>query len=238
MFLEAPIPNSCLGSWELFLILLRWYRTIGQGWKSNITNNMVSSRKKSGFCSKSSRLRCLLIQNSVSVSQSMLSKIPTLSWVQSHVGVIMGRKVQERWVEGAQHNLFTREHDMGGERVRESSVSVFPYLYPPVTTPKTDAFYILTVCRRSFCLFHCVFCLCCFFFTPLLSHQSFPLEAALPLTNSSTLPVGSVWWPTLHSLCMEVQQAYMLCAHKLWCKWLEQKGGAAVRGWKWKCVPL
>lgn len=41
--------------------------------------------------------------------------------------------------------------------MRESSVPAFPYLYPLVTTPKTDALYILTVCRRSFCLLHCIF---------------------------------------------------------------------------------
>ena len=60
--------------------------------RSNIANNTASSRKKGGFLTKSSRLCCLLIQNGVSVSQSMLSKIPTLSWVQSHVGAIMGRE--------------------------------------------------------------------------------------------------------------------------------------------------
>ena len=75
--------------------------------KSNITNNTVSGREKRGFGSKSSRRCCLLIQNSVSVSQSMLSKIPTLSWVQSHVGAIMGRKVQQRWIQGMLHQLFT-----------------------------------------------------------------------------------------------------------------------------------
>lgn len=99
----------------------------------------------------------------------MLSKIPTLSWVQSHVGAIMGRKVQQRWIEVAWHQVFTGAQETGGDGVRESCVSVFPYLYPPVTTPKTDALYVLTVCRRSFCLFHCVFffCLCCslFFYT-------------------------------------------------------------------------
>lgn len=50
--------------------------------KSHITNNTASGAgggKKRGFRSKSSRRRCLLIQNSVSVSQSVLSKIPTLS---------------------------------------------------------------------------------------------------------------------------------------------------------------
>lgn len=39
----------------------------------------ASGRKPAGFRSKSSRLCCLLIQNGVSVSQSVLSKIPTLS---------------------------------------------------------------------------------------------------------------------------------------------------------------
>lgn len=50
--------------------------------------------------------------------------------------------------------------------MRGSSVSVFPHLSPPVTTPKTDALYVLTVCRRSFCLFHCVFFFSFFFFYP------------------------------------------------------------------------
>lgn len=134
---------------------------------------------------------------------------------------------------------------MGGEGVRGSSVSVFPHLSPPVTTPKTDALYVLTVCRRSFCLFHCVFffsfffflSLCCvFFFTPLLPHQSFTLEAASPLANNSALPVGLLCLMTYITFpfAMEVQRAYMLCVHKLRCKWLEQKGGAAVRGWKYE----
>lgn len=48
--------------------------------------------------------------------------------------------------------------------MRENSVSVFLYLYPPVTTPKTDALYVLTVCQRSFCLFRCVFFLSLLFF--------------------------------------------------------------------------
>lgn len=55
---------------------------------------------------------------------------------------------------------------MGGVGVRGSSVSVFLYLYPPVTTPQTHAQYVLTVCRRSFCLFHCVFFTLLFFYTP------------------------------------------------------------------------
>lgn len=127
---------------------------------------------------------------------------------------------------------------MGGEGVRESSVSVFLYLYSPVTTPQTDALYVLTVCRRSFCLFHCVFLLSVVFLHP--SFRISPLLWRLPRRSQTTALslVSSVWWPTLHSLCMEVQQAYMLCVHKLRCKWLEQKGGAAVREWKWKCVPL
>lgn len=165
----------------------------------------------------------------------MLSKIPTLSWVQSHVGAIMGQKVQERWTEGRPHKLFTREHQTGEKGMAGNSVFAFPYLYPPVTTPKTGALRVLTVCRRSFCLFHCVF----FFFfacAPLLC--SITLEAASLFKNNSTLPVGSVWWPTLHSLCMEVQRPYMLCVHKLQSKWLKQKGGAAVWGWKWKLAPL
>lgn len=124
---------------------------------------------------------------------------------------------------------------------RGSRVFVFPYLQPLVTTPKTDALYVLTVCRRGFCLFYCVFL---FFHAPVVfthpsSHSSPYLWRLLkPLTNNNAIPVGAVWWPTLHSLCVEVQRAYMSCAHKLRCKWREQKEGAAELGGKWKRAPL
>lgn len=177
----------------------------------------------------------------------MLSKILTLSWVQSHVGVIMGRKIQERWIEGTEHKLFTREPDMGGEREREKAVflhfctSIHQWQHPKQMHSPFEQFveetFVCSIVFFFFCLFLGLFA-SVVFFTPLLSHQSFPLEAALPLTNNNTFPAGSVWWPTLHSLWMQVQQAYMSCVHKLWCKWLEQKGGAAVLGWKWKCAPL
>lgn len=112
--------------------------------------------------------------------------------------------------------------------MRGNSVFAFPSLHPPLTTPKTGALHVLTVCRRGFCLFPW------FFFLP--SNQSIPLEAASLLKNNNTLPVDSVWCPTLHSLCMKVQRPEMLCAYKLQCKGIRQKGAATVFRWKWNCV--
>lgn len=96
-----------------------WYRSNdhrnnGPRWKGIflIIQRVVGRSARSG--SESSRRCCLLIQNSVSVSQSVLSKIPTLSWVQSHVGAIMGRRVQQRWFEGTSHQLFRRVQKIGG----------------------------------------------------------------------------------------------------------------------------
>lgn len=140
----------------------------------------------------------------------------------------------------------TIQEGAGDRRVRQREKAVFfafPYLLPPVTTPKTDALYVLTVCRRGFCLFHCVF-FSSFFYAPVVFiHPSLHISPYLwrlpqPLTNNNALPVGTVWWPTLHSLCVAVRRAYMLRVHKLRCKWLEQKEGTAVRGLKWKRVPL
>lgn len=95
-------------------ITRRATETTGPGWKVIflIIQRVVGRSARSG--SESSRRRCLLIQNSVSVSQSVLSKIPTLSWVQSHVGAIMGRRVQQRWFEGTSHQLFRRVQKIGG----------------------------------------------------------------------------------------------------------------------------
>lgn len=141
----------------------------------------------------------------------MLSKIPTLSWVQSHVGAIMGWKVQQRWIEGTQHQVFTRVHETGGDRVGESCVSVFPYLYPPVTTPKTDALYVLTVCRRSFCLFHCVFfCLCCFFFLHPCFHIS-PLLWRLPRCTQTTALSQSALFDDLHYILFAWRYSGLTC---------------------------
>lgn len=60
----------------------------------------TTTTKKRGFCPKSPRRCCLLIHSGVSVSQSVLSKIPTLSWVQSHVGAVMGGPAEQQRLSG------------------------------------------------------------------------------------------------------------------------------------------
>lgn len=166
----------------------------------------------------------------------MLSKIPTLSWVQSHVGAIMGQKVQERWTEGRPHKLFTREQQTGEKGMAGNSVFAFPYLYPPVTTPKTGALHVLTVCRRSFCLFHCVFFACA---PPPCSANITPLLWRLPHCSKTTALSQSALFDDLHYILFAWRYSGLTCCvYKLRSKWLKQKGGAAVWGWKWKLAPL
>lgn len=124
----------------------------------------------------------LLIQNSVSLSQFMLSKIPTLSWVQSHVGVIMGRKVQQRWLEATLHQLFRRVQEIEGRGGENKPC--FCICVPPASGDNTQNRCTLRFNSLSkrllfvpLCFFSFFLCPCCFY-TLLLTHQPLPLEAS------------------------------------------------------------
>lgn len=93
--------------------------------------------------------------------------------------------------------------------MRESSVSVFPCLYPPVTTPKTDTLFVLTVCRRSFCLFHCVF-----FPSVVFLHPSFhinPLLWRLPRRSQTTALSQSALFDDLHYILFAWRYSGLTC---------------------------
>lgn len=172
----------------------------------------------------------------------MLSKIPTLSWVQSHVRAIMGWKVQQRWLEDTLHQLFRRVQEIEGRGKKKKSC--FCISVPPASGDNTQNRCTLRFNSLSKRLLFVPLCFFSFFYALVVFiHPSLHISPYLwrlpqPLTNNNALPVGTVWWPTLHSLWVAVRWVYMLCAHKLQCKWLEQKEGTAVRGLTWKRVPL
>ena len=97
------------------------------------------------------------------------------------------------------------------EREKESGVSVFPYLFPPATTPETDALYVLTVCRRSFCLFHCVFFASVVFFTPLLFTSVLFLWRLPRRSQTTALSPQSALFDDLHYILFAWRYSGLTC---------------------------
>lgn len=136
----------------------------------------------------------------------MLSKIPTLSWVQSYVGVIMGWKVQQRWLEDTFHQLFRRVREIAGCGREEKPC--FCISVPPASGDNTQNRCTLRFNSLSKRLLFVPLCFFPLFYAPVVFiHPSLHISPYLwrlpqPLTNNNALPVGTVWWPTLHSLCV------------------------------------